>query len=92
MPELPEVETTKRVIEPVVKNRKIKNINIYRASLRWPIPKHLPQTLTNQKFTNIERRAKYLLLGTSSGTLIVHLGMTGCLKSLKKNKPQICTI
>ena len=89
MPELPEVETTKNIITPAILNQKIKSITIYNPKLRWNIPRHLPQTLKDEKIIDVNRRAKYLLITTTNGTLIIHLGMTGCLKILAKNTPLI---
>lgn len=80
MPELPEVETTLRGIKPHILNQPIKNVRIRQANLRWPIPLHLVKTLKNQTIYQITRRAKYLLLKTSAGTLLMHLGMSGSLR------------
>ena len=59
MPELPEVETTRRGLEPHIVNRKIKSVHIYQKKLRWEIPSHLSNTLKNQTIKKILRRAKY---------------------------------
>ena len=59
MPELPEVETTCRGITPHVKNKKVENVIVRQASLRWPVTRNLKQKLRNQKFTDIRRRANY---------------------------------
>ncbi|WP_198266453.1 bifunctional DNA-formamidopyrimidine glycosylase/DNA-(apurinic or apyrimidinic site) lyase [sulfur-oxidizing endosymbiont of Gigantopelta aegis] len=80
MPELPEVETTLRGISAHVLNSPITRVNIRNPRLRWPVPSDLPKQLLQQQFIAIHRRAKYLLLSTASGTLIIHLGMSGSLR------------
>lgn len=82
MPELPEVETICRGIAPHILGHKIKSVVIRQPKLRWPIPKGLERELKGLKTLNLERRAKYLLLQTESGTLILHLGMSGSLRIL----------
>jgi formamidopyrimidine-DNA glycosylase len=81
MPELPEVETTRKAIEKIVRSRTIRSVTLRRGNLRWPIPAHLPLTLAHAKVLRCERRGKYLLLfcdnGTDSGWLLIHLGMSG---------------
>lgn len=77
MPELPEVETTLRGIHPHIFQQTIMRVHIRQPRLRWPIPAHLSKTLKNQSILNVERRAKYLLIHTTQGTLIMHLGMSG---------------
>ena len=77
MPELPEVETTRRGLEPHVVNQVIDKIIIRAPKLRWPIPKSIAKDLPGKKVLSIERRAKYLLVNFASGTLIMHLGMSG---------------
>ncbi len=79
MPELPEVETTKRGIEPHVLNQKILSVSITQPKLRWPIPPEIA-SLKGQSIHTIQRRAKYLLLQTKQGSAIVHLGMSGSLR------------
>lgn len=90
MPELPEVETTKRGITPYVKQQRIKNVIIRQTSLRWPVPRTLKHILKDQTIKDIQRRAKYLLFETEAGHLIIHLGMSGSLRmvnnSLAPNK------
>ena len=77
MPELPEVETTKRGLEPLIVNRRIVSAHIYKKKLRWEIPAHLIETLKQKSINNISRRAKYLLIGLGDGQLVIHLGMSG---------------
>ena len=85
MPELPEVETTLRGIEPFILNKRISSIVIRQVSLRWTIPKKLIQNkLLGNTFSSIKRRGKYLLLESSSEHLIIHLGMSGSLRISEK--------
>ncbi len=87
MPELPEVETTRRGIEPHILNATVKDIIVREYKLRWRIPKELEQQLPNQTILKVERRAKYLLLKTKSHCLIIHLGMSGSLRILEDHVP-----
>lgn len=80
MPELPEVETVKRGLTPLVTNKAIATVALRQTHLRWPIPNNLGQLLKNQSITSIERRSKYLLFAFNHGTLIIHLGMSGTLR------------
>lgn len=80
MPELPEVETTCRGIAPHLVGKPISRFVINNASLRWPVPKTLKKILPGQRIHSVTRRAKYLLIGLDSGTLIIHLGMSGSLR------------
>ncbi len=93
MPELPEVEITCRGLLPLI-NQIVEAVVIRNASMRWPIPAHLPQTLINQKLISLKRRAKYILAEftdiknqTSRGTLLLHLGMSGRISLLDRNYP-----
>jgi len=83
MPELPEVETTLRGIEPHINTQVVSKINIYNASLRWPVDTSLPDILKNQKLLQLLRRGKYLILVFKKGSLLLHLGMSGSLRVLK---------
>lgn len=87
MPELPEVETTRRGIEPYFKNQKIIKVEIRHYQLRWPIDRALPKKIRQQTINDITRRGKYLLLHTAKGVLIIHLGMSGSLRVLKNLSP-----
>lgn len=80
MPELPEVETTRRGIEPLVADKIVEKVRILNAALRWPVPAELIGILPGQKIHSVGRRSKYLLFAFDQGTLIVHLGMTGHLR------------
>ena len=85
MPELPEVEITRRGLAAHLTGLTIKNAVIRNGSLRWPISKSLPKLLRGQKICSLKRRAKYLLMDCGSGTLILHLGMSGSLRILPAN-------
>lgn len=87
MPELPEVETTRRGIEPHVLGKKVSRIIIRQPRLRWPVSEDLEQNLTGQLIQNVSRRAKYLLLKTEAGTVILHLGMSGSLRIVPVDLP-----
>ena len=80
MPELPEVETTCRGIAPHVTGKTIQRLIVRNRNLRWPITKRLGQSVSGQTIEAVSRRAKYILMHTGSGTLILHLGMTGSLR------------
>jgi len=80
MPELPEVETTLRGITPHIKNQTVKQVIIRFPTLRWPIPTDLPQLIEQQPLHSLSRRAKYLLLHFETGTLLIHLGMSGSIR------------
>ncbi|MCC7461208.1 MAG: bifunctional DNA-formamidopyrimidine glycosylase/DNA-(apurinic or apyrimidinic site) lyase [Gammaproteobacteria bacterium] len=88
MPELPEVETTRRGIEPALRGQRIAALQIHDARLRWPVDPHLPRRLRGQRIRRVTRRAKYLLLHLDAGTLIVHLGMSGNLRVLAASAPR----
>jgi len=79
MPELPEVETTRRAIAPYIEGKTVTGVLVRNAGLRWPIPAELTSTLPGQKIRSVDRRGKYLLVHCGRGTLILHLGMSGCL-------------
>ena len=78
MPELPEVETVRRGLEPAMEGKRFVKVEVRRADLRWPLPKDFARRLTGKTVTGLGRRAKYLLTDLSSGdVLIMHLGMSG---------------
>ena len=87
MPELPEVETTRRGLEPLITDKKIISIHIYKKKLRWNIPSHLTSTLKNQTVKSISRRAKYLLVQFENGQLVIHLGMSGSIRVVPSFEP-----
>lgn len=89
MPELPEVETTRKGIAPYVVGEVVKDIIIRERQLRWPIPTSLKRSLKNQLIRKLRRRAKYLLFYTDNGCMLLHLGMSGSLRVLQdKQAPE----
>ncbi len=80
MPELPEVETTCRGIKPHATSQVIEQIIVRQPKLRWPVDYRINSKLAGQEITAISRRAKYLLIETDIGHLMIHLGMSGSLK------------
>lgn len=80
MPELPEVETTRRGIQPHIEGHAVTKVVIRNPKLRWPVPPQLGRTLKGLNIQAIDRRGKYLLLKTEKGTLLIHLGMSGSLR------------
>jgi len=87
MPELPEVETTRRGIAPHLLGQTIERVVVRDRRLRWPIPEDLDVRLSGQRIEAVERRAKYLLIRVQSGTLIAHLGMSGSLRLVPAELP-----
>src|SRR5215469_13193265 len=78
MPELPEVETVRRGLEPVMQGARFEAVEARRRDLRWPLPKDFAARLEGQTVTGLGRRAKYLLADLSSGeVMLMHLGMSG---------------
>lgn len=82
MPELPEVEVTRRGVAPHIEGRVVEQVVVRREGLRWPFPPHLSALLAGRRITGTNRRGKYLLIEFEHGTLIVHLGMSGHLRVL----------
>jgi len=87
MPELPEVETTRRGIEPHLLGQRVNGAAIRQARLRWPIPAELPSLVKGRRIRGVERRGKYLLIGFGRDTLLIHLGMSGSLRIVDKESP-----
>ncbi|MEW5755662.1 MAG: bifunctional DNA-formamidopyrimidine glycosylase/DNA-(apurinic or apyrimidinic site) lyase [Pseudomonadota bacterium] len=87
MPELPEVETARRGIAPHLEGQRIAKVILRHTRLRWPIPPQLKRHLTGNTIRRVGRRAKYLLLETDTGTVILHLGMSGSLRALPADTP-----
>ena len=78
MPELPEVETVRRGLEPAMDGARFRKVELRRRDLRWPLPKDFAARLQGKTVTGLGRRAKYLLADLSSGdVLLMHLGMSG---------------
>ena len=83
MPELPEVETTRRGLAPHLEGRTVTSVVLRRPDLRWPIPAEVARELPGRRITAVRRRAKYLLLDTDAGdSALLHLGMSGMLRVL----------
>ncbi len=89
MPELPEVETTRRGIEPHVVGHRIARLLVHDRRLRWPVDVARLEGLAGSSILRAGRRAKYLLLETDAGTLILHLGMSGSLRVLPRETPRV---
>jgi formamidopyrimidine-DNA glycosylase len=87
MPELPEVETTRRGVEPHCKGRTVLRLTVRESRLRWPVPEQLGDLVQGQVITAVERRGKYLLFRTSAGALLMHLGMSGSLRVVAPDAP-----
>jgi formamidopyrimidine-DNA glycosylase len=87
MPELPEVETTRRGIAPALTGRRILAAVVRDGRLRWPVAPDLGLRLRHQRVREVGRRAKYLLLCCTDGTLIIHLGMSGNLRLVPEGVP-----
>ncbi|MEZ5570564.1 MAG: bifunctional DNA-formamidopyrimidine glycosylase/DNA-(apurinic or apyrimidinic site) lyase [Halioglobus sp.] len=87
MPELPEVETTRRGVAPHCMGRKVIQVAVREPRLRWPVPNELAIALTGQTITGVNRRAKYLLFQTAAGSALVHLGMSGSLRIVSRDDP-----
>lgn len=87
MPELPEVETTRRGIAPHLEGHRVTGVILRRPDLRWPIPPEISTLLPGQVIDAVDRRAKYLLLRTEIGTALLHLGMSGMLRVLPADTP-----
>ena len=87
MPELPEVETTVRGVQPFVTGVRITCVVVRQRQLRWPVPRGLTRTLSGHKVMSVSRRAKYILLNFSHGILMIHLGMSGRLRVVPVDTP-----
>lgn len=87
MPELPEVETTRRGLAPVVVDRRIVAAVVRNRALRLPVPRSLPRAVAGETVSALDRRGKYLLFSCRAGTLIVHLGMSGRLWLVERGTP-----
>ena len=82
MPELPEVESTRRSLAREIVGSSVAAVVVRDQRLRWPVPRELPRVLAGRKIREVRRRAKYLLIEAKNGTAIVHLGMSGSLRLL----------
>ncbi len=96
MPELPEVETTRRGVAPALAGRRVLAVHVYDRRLRWPVPRGFEAALAGRTVAAIDRRSKYLLFrmaspgaGSPPDTLLVHLGMTGSLRLYTQVPPRV---
>lgn len=89
VPELPEVETTRRGVLPLVGGRRVRAVAVHEPRLRQPVTPGLAELLTGQRLATVERRAKYLLFRFTRGTLLVHLGMSGSLRVVDARQPRL---
>ena len=80
MPELPEVETTRRGLAPAIEGQRLKKLSVYQKQLRWPILPDLAEILSEKTLLTCGRRGKYLLFYFDNGVLLVHLGMSGSMR------------
>ncbi|HJV87974.1 MAG TPA: bifunctional DNA-formamidopyrimidine glycosylase/DNA-(apurinic or apyrimidinic site) lyase [Noviherbaspirillum sp.] len=87
MPELPEVEVTRRGVAPHLDGKIVTAVTLRHDGLRWPFPDKLAARLCNRRIHATRRRGKYLLIEFDHGTLILHLGMSGHLRILPKDTP-----
>ena len=87
MPELPEVETTRRGVAPHVIGRRVAALHVYDRRLRWPVPGSLQKKIVGRTIEGLDRRSKYLLFRMGEDTLLVHLGMTGSLRAFTHAPP-----
>lgn len=87
MPELPEVETTCRGIEPHIINRRVSAVTVHQPKLRYPVPRDLPRKLEGKPVHSVTRRGKYLLLAIGDLNLMIHLGMSGSLRITGRREP-----
>jgi len=87
VPELPEVETTRRGLEPGLVERRIERVVVRHRGMRWPVRADLERILTGLRVRRLDRRSKYLLIDCGAGWLIVHLGMSGSLRLVSQETP-----
>lgn len=87
MPELPEVETTRRGIAPALTGHRVTHVRVHEPRLRWPVPPALAD-LCGERIEAVNRRGKYLLLAARNGTALVHLGMSGSLRLVSPGTPR----
>ncbi len=86
MPELPEVETTRRGIEPHLVNRTVQQVIVRQPQLRWPVPEGLGERIGGKKLHQVARRGKYLMLRFDGGHVLIHLGMSGNLRIVERRE------
>jgi len=88
MPELPEVETTRRGIATIMPGRRLQRLVVHESRMRWPVPPELATLVAGQTVRSCERRGKYLLLNFDHGTMLIHLGMSGSLRRAPLDEPR----
>ena len=87
MPELPEVETTRRGLLPHLQGQRVDAVIVRNRALRWPVPRDLARRVSGRTVRSVERRGKYLLIDCGTGWIIMHLGMSGSLQIVPKETP-----
>lgn len=87
MPELPEVETSCRGIRPHLDGQIISHLKVHQRRLRWPVPELLNEVLPGNRIVSVSRRGKYILLRVQGGEVMIHLGMSGCVRVLPEATP-----
>ena len=87
MPELPEVETTCRGIEPHIDKHRVTAVRVRQPKLRWQVPADLAELIVGREVCQVGRRGKYILIGFDNGELLIHLGMSGSLRVLPQETP-----
>lgn len=87
MPELPEVETTRRGIAPHITGQMVDAVTVRNGSLRWPVPANLNKLVQGHSIADVSRRGKYILIHFQHGTLLIHLGMSGSLRISAADSP-----
>src|SRR5690606_23107750 len=87
MPELPEVETSRLGIAPWLEQQQVRKVTVRERRLRWPVPDAIDTVLPGKFIRSLRRRAKYLLFDTDSGTMMLHLGMSGSLRIVHPDEP-----
>ena len=87
MPELPEVETTRRGVCSHIINKQVTEVIIRQNKLRWEVSSSLPKNLIGNVIHDVGRRGKYLLFESTTGTMLIHLGMSGSLRIIKTTEP-----
>jgi formamidopyrimidine-DNA glycosylase len=87
VPELPEVETSRRGIAPWLEQQEVSDVIVRDRRLRWPVPDDIELRLSGQTIRSVARRAKYLLFDTGAGTAMLHLGMSGSVRIIDQDEP-----
>jgi formamidopyrimidine-DNA glycosylase len=87
VPELPEVETSRRGIAPWVEQQEVSDVIVRDRRLRWPVPDDIALRLSGQTIRSVDRRAKYLLFDTGAGSAMLHLGMSGSVRIIDQDEP-----